>query len=387
MISVQYILRNMAARWVSTLMTVLAIGLVVWASVLTFGLIDGLDYTLRVTGDPLDLIVLRMGTTEETASTLTPQAANDLMNLSGIGRDSQDQPLAAAEHVTILTKPRRANGGTTNLIVRGIEPMSRNLRPDFRIVQGRDITPGVNEAITSESMARRFENLALGEKLEINKVPFQIVGYFVAGGSSAESEVWVDRRDLTSARRTPEAISIVNLRAVDEAAFGQLREQIEKDERFRLNAMLEKDYFEKQMNASALLRIVGTIIAGFLTVGAMFAAANTMYAAVAQRAREIGTLRAIGFPSSRILTSFLGESLLLCLLGGIVGCLATLPFHGLSTGTLNFSTFSEMTFAFRFGWPVLLQGILLSLIMGALGGLFPAVRAVRMRIVDALRQV
>lgn len=387
MISIHYNLRNLSARWVSTLMTVLGTGLVVWASVLTFGLIDGLEHTLRVTGDPLDLIVLRKGSNEETSSTLTPQNANDLANLAGIELDRADQPACSTEFVTILTKPRRANGGTTNLIVRGIDPVGRELRPDFRIVQGRDVTPGVNEAITSASMAQRFENLAIGERLEINKVEFTVVGYFTAGGSSAESEVWIDRRDLTTARRTPDAVSVVSLRARDETSLQQLIQQISQDEQFRLNAMREVEYYQKQMKSSAFVRIVGTIIAGFLTVGAMFAAANTMYAAVANRAREIGTLRALGFPRRSILASILFESILLCSLGGFVGCLATLPFHGLSTGTLNFTTFSEITFAFRFGWPVLLQGIFLSLIMGAVGGLFPALRAVRMRIVDALRQV
>ncbi|MDA0660004.1 MAG: ABC transporter permease [Planctomycetota bacterium] len=380
MISIRYNLRNLCVRWASTLMTVLGTGLVVWASVLTFGLIDGLEHTLRVTGDPLDLIVLRKGSNEETSSTLTPQAANDLPNLPGIQINLANQPLCSTEFVTILTKPRRANGGTTNLIVRGIDPVGRALRPDFRIVRGRDVVPGVNEAITSESMAKRFENLALGERLEINKVEFTVVGYFTAGGSSAESEVWIDRRDLTTARRTPDAVSVVGLRATDEVALTNLIQQISTDEQFRLNAMREVEYYQKQMQSSAFIRIVGTIVAAFLTIGAMFAA-------VANRAREIGTLRALGFPRRSILTSFLLESVLLCLLGGIVGCLATLPFHGLSTGTLNFTTFSEITFAFRFGWPVLLRGIVLSLIMGTVGGLFPAVRAVRMHVVDALRQV
>ena len=235
-------------------------------------------------------------------------------------------------------------------------------------------------------MARRFENLGLGETLEINKIDFQIVGMFEAGGSSAESEVWTDLRDLTTSQRVPGAISVVNLRAQDDASRVALMDRIRDDEQFKLKVIGEPEYFEEQMSASIAIKFVGFVIAGFLTFGAMFAAANTMYSAVASRGREIGTLRAIGFQRRSVLLSFLLESLILCLLGGLLGCLATLPFNGLSTGTANWATFSEITFSFRFGPRVLLQGMSLALAMGLLGGLFPAIRAVRLRITDSLRQ-
>jgi putative ABC transport system permease protein len=244
----------------------------------------------------------------------------------------------------------------------------------------------LNEAITSERMADRFQNLAIGEKLEINKVLFDIVGYFEAAGSSAESEVWTDLRDLTGARRQPNALSAVNLRARDESAKQALIKRIRDDEQFKLEAVDEPTYYERQMTASIAIKFVGIAIAGFLTLGAMFAAANTMYAAVASRGREIGALRAIGFSRRSILTSFLFESVVLCLLGGVLGCLATLPFNGLSTGTANWATFSEITFAFRFGPTVLLRGVVMALSMGLVGGLFPALRAVRMPIINALRE-
>lgn len=386
MIPLKYNIRNLRVRWVTTLMTVLGTGLVVWASVLTFGLVDGLEHALLTTGDELDLIVLRKGSNDETSSSIDPQTAREIANLSGIARSPDGEPLCSAEYVTILTKPRRNDGGTTNLIVRGLDPVGRSLRPDFEIIEGRDLQPGVNEAITSRSMSRRFENLGLGEELEINKVNFKIVGIFAAGGSAAESEVWTDTRDLTGARRTPGAISIVNLRAEDQNAITTLVDRIRDDEQFQLKAIGEPEYFADQMTASIAIRFVGLVIAGFLTVGAMFAAANTMYAAVASRGREIGTLRALGFRRRSVLISFLFESLIICLLGGLIGCLATLPFNGLSTGTANWATFSEITFAFRFGPIVLLQGMCLALAMGLIGGLFPALQAVRLRITDALRQ-
>ncbi|MGE0755813.1 MAG: ABC transporter permease [Pirellulaceae bacterium] len=386
MIPVKYNVRNLRVRWVTTLMTVLATGLVVWATVLTFGLTDGLEHALKISGDKLDLIVLRKGSTEETSSTLEPQVAREVSSLPGIAQGGDGQPLCSTEFVTILTKPRRHNGGTTNLIVRGLQATGRALRPGFEIVEGRDFQPGVNEAITSRNMARRFENLAIGEKLEINQVQFEIVGYFEAEGSSAESEVWTDLRDLTSARRTPEAISIVNLRCANESAKKQITRTLQEDDQFKLQVFDEVEYFERQMTAAVAIQFVGYTMAGFLTFGAMFAAANTMYAAVANRSAEIGTLRAIGFSRRSILMSILFESVLLCLLGGVLGCLATLPLNGLSTGTANWAMFSEITFAFRFGPSVLMRGVLMALAMGLLGGLFPALRAVRLPIIQALRQ-
>jgi len=386
MIPLKYNVRNLRVRWVTTAMTVIGTGLVVWAMVLTFGLTDGLEHALRISGHPLDLIVLRKGSTDETSSNIGESLAQEVATLEGIARDNDGKPLCSSEFVTILTKPRRNNGGTTNLIVRGVDPVSRELRPEFRIVKGRDLKPGVNEAITSENMAKRFENLALGEKVEINRVDFEIVGYFEAGGSAAESEVWTDIRDVASARRTTDAISSINLRARDEAARDSIISRLRDDKQFNLDAVKETDYFEKQMESALLIKFVGYLMAVFLTMGAMFAAANTMFAAIASRSREIGTLRALGFRRRSILLSFLLESVLLCLMGGILGCIATLPFNGLSTGTANWSTFSELTFAFRFGPSVLLRGIAMALAMGLLGGIIPAIRAVRLNIVNALRE-
>lgn len=389
MVPVKYNIRNLRVRWVTTVMTALGTGLVVWATVLSFGLADGLEHTLLITGDELDLIVLRKGSQDEVSSGIEERLADDLVTLEGIATDARGRRMSSPEFVTILTKPRRGDGGTTNLIVRGLTDVGRGLRPGFKIVddgKSRDLIPGRNEAITSRRIAERFENTALGEKLEINNVDFTIVGYFEANGSAAESEVWTDLRDLTSVRRTPGAVSSVNLRARELAAKEALINRIENDEQFNLKAVDERQYYEGQMTASIAIKVVGYFLASFLTVGAMFAAANTMYGAVASRAREIGTMRALGFSRSSILVSFLLESVLLCLLGGLIGCLATLPFNGLSTGTANWATFSEITFSFRFGPRVLMRGVLMALTMGVLGGLLPAIRAVRLNIVMALRE-
>ena len=384
MIPLKYNIRSLRIRWVTTLLTCVAIGVVVFASVLTFGMIGGIEHALSASGDEADVIVMRKGANDEMSSTITATSAKELTNLEGIAVGPDGTPLASREFVTIALKPRRNEGGTTNVIVRGLDQVGRLTRPDFKIVEGRDIKPGVNEVITSRSIARRFENLGLGEKFDINNVDFTVVGYFEAGGSSAESEVWTDLRDLTSAQRFEGAVSVVQIRTKDDTSRAEIIKRIQENDQFKLKAIGETEYFENQKSSAIAIKIVAYIIAGFLTVGAMFAAANTMYAAVSNRGREIGTLRAVGFPRRSILTSFMLESLVLCSLGGILGCLATIPLNGLAGGTSI--GFSEITFAFRFGTGVLVQGMILAIAMGLLGGLFPALRAIRLQITDALRQ-
>jgi putative ABC transport system permease protein len=367
-------------------MTILAIGMVVWLAVQTFGFAEGLERALRIAGDPLDLLVLRQGSEDETGSTIATNVARDIANLPGIARTENGEPLCSIEFVTILNRPKRV-GSSANMIVRGMDPIGRHLRSNFQIVEGRDLRPGVNEVITSEKMAHRFQNLKIGEQLEINKSQFTVVGYFTANGSSAESEVWTDRRDLTSARRIPDAIASVSLRCVDDASLTTIKNRLEKDDQFKLKAIRETEYFAAQQSSSEQIKVFAFVIAGFLVPGAMFAAANTMYAAVAGRAREIGTLRALGFPRKSILISFMLEAVLICLAGGLLGCLATLPFNGMSDGTANWATFSEITYTYQFGPRILILGVVIAVVMGLAGGLFPAIRAVRLKIVDSLRQV
>jgi putative ABC transport system permease protein len=238
-------------------------------------------------------------------------------------------------------------------------------------------------------MAARFQNCGLGEKLNVNGTDFEIVGLFEANGSTAESEVWTDVANLAAARRFPaEVYSLVQVQTPTRAARDAIVARIKtsNDEFKDLDVKDEKEYYQSQVSAMKYIRWVGYILAVFLSLGASFGAANTMYAAVANRSREIGTLRALGFSRRSILASFLFESVVLCLIGGVLGCLVTLPLNGLSSGTQNMMMFSEVTFSFHFGPRVLLQGILLAMAMGLLGGLAPAVRAVRMSIIRALRE-
>lgn len=391
MIPVKYNLRNLRVRWVTTLTTALFTGLLVCASVLVFGLVDGLMHAFTVSADELKLIVLRKGSDNETSSQIDGETARRLETLEGIASDvGSGLPMCSPETVTIQTKPRRGDTIAVNLIVRGMKPAGRALRPGFKIAQGRDLRAGTNEAITSRSIAERFQNCGLGESLNINGTDFEIVGLFEAGGSTAESEVWTDVNNLMAARRYQAVLySVVMLQTASREARDAIVGRIttNKDEFKDIDVKDEKEYFQSQLTAIQVIRGIGYFLALFLSIGAMFGAANTMYSAVASRVREIGTLRALGFSRSSILASFLFESVVLCLMGGALGCLATLPLNGMSSGTQNPMMFSEVTFSFRFGPRVMLQGILLATAMGLLGGLFPAVRAVRLNIIQALREM
>ncbi len=387
MVPIKYNVRNLRARWVNTLMTVLGTGMIVWSSCALFSLVEGLQHSLRLSGDPLDLIVLRKGTTTETSSGFELDKADKMANLAGIARDEGGKPLAVGEVVHIPIA-ERVGGGRANLIVRGVEPVSRKLRPEFAIVQGRDLEPGKGEAIVSRSLARRFKGAGVGETLQLGKKEsYRVVGLFTAGGSAAESEVWVDVKDLRQNTRREGYASSAQIRAASRADFDRLRATIQDDPQFKLGAIPEADYYAEQSKTASFYKAAGIVIAVFLSIGAMFAAANTMFAAVSSRTREIGTMRALGFSRTSILISFLGESVLLCALGGIVGVLATLPLSLLTFGTNNVDTFAEVSVNFRIGPLVIGVALLMTLAMGLFGGLFPAVRAVRMDVIQSLREL
>ena len=387
MVPIKYNVRNLRSRWVNTTMTVLGTAMIVWSSCALFSLVEGLQHSLNVSGDPLDLIVLRKGTESETTSGISAEPGDKIPNLRGIARDESGRPLAASELVSIPIV-ERADGGRTNLIIRGVEPASRQLRPTFRIVQGRDFEPGKGEAIVSKTLSRRFKGAGLGGTIKAGeRESYRVVGLFTAGGGSAESEVWVDLKDLQQNIRREGNRSSVQLRAASAEDRDRLRRTLQDDPQFKLAAIPEAEYFAKQQATATFYKVAGVVIALFLGVGAMFSAANVMYAAVASRTREIGTMRALGFSRRAILLSFLGESVLLCALGGIVGLLATLPLSALTFGTNNFDTFAEVSVHFRIGPLVVAVAVIMTLAMGLFGGLFPAVRAVRMNVISALREL
>ena len=387
MIPIKYNLRNLRVRWVTTALTVLGTGLVVASSCVLFGMVEGLQQSLKVSGDPVDLIVLRKGSTNETGSSIDAAKAKEIALLPGIERDKEGVALCASELLNIPVC-YRMNGSRANLIIRGVDPISPALRREFKVVEGRSLVPGKNECIVARPISGRFRGTRLGETLicGINE-SYVVVGIFTAGGSAAESEVWVDRRDLERNTQRMGNVAAVQLRAASAKDRDEIQKTLQNSTQFGLLAMQEADYFASQQITGTILLVIGSMIAVLLSIGAMFAAANTMFSAVKSRTREIGTLRALGFSRFDVLVSFLGESILLCSLGGLLGWLATIPMTAISFGTNDFSSFAEKTIQFRFGPLVFMVAFAMTMAMGIFGGLFPAIRAVRLDVIKALREV
>jgi putative ABC transport system permease protein len=387
MVPIKYNVRNLRVRWKTTLLTVLATGLVVWSSCILFGMVEGLEYSLTISGDPLDLIVLRKGSSNEVGGGFSSDKADDLLNLPGIARDDQGNPMAAKELLNIPLA-ERTNGTRTNIILRGVQRASSRLRPDFKIVDGKDFDEGKGECIVSRKLSRSFKGAQVGGVLNFgDKEIYHVVGTFSAGGSAAESEIWADLKDVEKNTGREGSVSSVQLRAASLDDYARLKKAIDEDTQFKLAAVPESLYFESQSRSGAFLKVVGTLIAVLLTFGAMFAAANTMFSAVKSRTREIGTMRALGFSQFDILISFLSESLILCTLGGTLGLLATVPLSALTLETSNFNTFTSVLITFRFGPLVMTVALVMTLAMGVFGGVFPALRAVRLDVISALREL
>ncbi len=401
LIPLKYNLRNLRVRWVTTLMTVLVTAVVVCSSCVLFGLVDGLQHSQEISGDPLDVLVFRKGSTNELSGGFELDKAQELTTLPGIAKggpldepsrsaglpEVQGKSLVAGELIDIPLIERR-DGSRANIIMRGVQDTSPQLRPRFTIIQGRYFVPGRNECVVAAPIARRFKNAGLGEILKVGeRRAYKVVGVFTAGGSTAESEAWTDRAGLAADTNNESSVNGVQIRAESPSTRDAILKTIQDETRFGLKAQTEAQYYEDQDLTIKFLTVIGTIIAVLLSIGAMFAAANTMFAAVKSRTREIGTMRALGFPRRAVLTSFLGESLILCALGGLIGWLATLPFRALQFGINDMEMFSERAIQLRFGPMVFAVAFGMTLAMGLFGGLFPAVRAVRLNVVKSLREL
>ena len=385
-IPLKYNIRNLFVRKVSTTMTVLSIGLVVAVFLALMALAAGLDKTFTSSGDPRNLLVLRKSSQSEGSSVVTKEEYQVLRYLPGIDTGVNGQPLVSREEIVLLNIPRRNQGGESNVIVRGVGPEGFELRPYLHIVEGRLFRPGFREMIVSQSVARRFENADVGSKLKFGKGMWTIVGHFDAEGTAFDSEMWADVNDLIS-EFDRLGYSSVLMRCRDAKVQKDLIAQITGDRRLQLEALSERQYYDKQTIAGIGIKTLATLMTIFMGIGACFAAMNTMYAAVSGRTREIGTLRALGFSRASILISFLIEAVLLAFIGGGVGCLLAMPVHGWSTGSANFVTFSEVSYNFRITFPLILTTLFLSGMLGVFGGYFPARSAARQPIIEALRSV
>jgi putative ABC transport system permease protein len=330
------------------------------------------------------VIVVREGSTAELNSSLTRENFNDLMYLDGVEREG-DQPLATAEVITLIYKPRKGMSQGSNVTVRGVGPMSFKLRSGFQTVAGRVFQPGLTEAVVSKRIAERFQGLDIGDRFRIQTTDYTVVGLFDSAGKAFESEIWVDINSLASTTKR-ETYSSALLRAKDQNALTALTKRITDDPKLHLKALSERTFYEDQQGtASGALKGLAVFISFIMAVGAGFAGMNTMYAAVARRTKEIGTLRVLGFGRFSILAAFLLESVSIALIGAVIGILLALPLNFVSTGTSNWVTFSEIAFNFRVTPDLIISALIFGAIIGFVGSLLPSIRASRFKIVDALR--
>lgn len=385
-IPLAYNLRNLAVRKATTLMTALGIALTVAVLVAVLALIGGLRRAFESTGNPLHVLVLRKGSDSELVSNFTRAMYQDLKFKPGIARTRSGEPMASLEMVTVINLPRLDSPEGMNVTLRGLLPVGIEMRGELRLVAGRWFEPGKREIVVGKSIAARFPGAALGKELEFGRGRWTVVGILDAGRGVANSEIFADLNQLSADYNRSEVLSSALVRALDPVAAQALINDLSSDRRLNVTALTEREYYERQTVSGAPIQYIGTLVAIIMAVGSSFAAMNTMYAAVARRAREIGTLRVLGFSRFSILTSFLVESLLLSLLGGLLGYLLVLPLNGMTTGIGNFATFSEIAFDFRVGPSSLVFGLLFALAMGAAGGLFPAAMAARKEILTALRE-
>jgi putative ABC transport system permease protein len=390
-IPLKYNLRNLVVRKVSTGMTVLGIALVVTVFLLVMSLAEGVRKTLTTTVSPQNVIVLRVGAQSDVQSYVSRDQFEAVRTLEGIARGDDGQPFVSPELVVLINIPRR-DGKRTNVIVRGVEPVGFTIRGDHvRVVEGRMFQTGTSEAIVSTRLKERFADMQIGGTVRAGSERWTVVGVFDAEGSPYDSELWADLHDVQDQAHRGTGYSSVMVRATDSGGGrNRVIEQVKGDQRIKLEAMPETDYFAKQMGTAKPIQFLAYLVAVIMAIGASFGAMNTMYAQVSARTREIATMRALGFSRSVVLASFVIESIALGLIGGLLGALLSTVMVNLfltaPTGTSNFATFAEIMFNFELTPTLIVSGIVFSLAMGLFGGLFPAARAARLKIVNALRE-
>lgn len=392
-IPISYNIRNLRLRKGLTLMTALGIALTVTTAIFLMALVAGLDRAFVSSGSPLNVLVLRKGSEAELSGGFDASLFPTLKTLPGIAKDSHGEPMASGEWVVVIILPRKDGTGEVNVTVRGMMPDGLEMRqlpgqeghPSVKLVEGSWFQTGQREVVVSKSVRDRFAHANIGDTMEFGKGSWKVVGVFDAGGSAYESEVWGDVNQMASDFDRQGGFASAYLRATDPISAEALKNRVSDDQRLKLEGMLENDYYAKQTSSGTPIKIIGWVVGVIMAIGSIFAAMNTMYAAVAYRGREIATLRVIGFSRPAILTSFVLESLLLALLGALAGILLMLPFNGMQTGTSNAVTFSEVVFALRITPAVAIRAIIFALIMGFVGGLAPAWYAARQNILNALR--
>ncbi len=383
-----YNLRNLRVRWVSSLMAAIGIGLVVMVFIIVLALARGFQHALVKTGSPSNLIVLRKGSVSEITSYITREQEAIIRFTPGVATGADGKPLVTSDLVVVINHPMSGRGGShSNISVRGVTTEAFEVRENVRIIEGRKFTPGLDEIVVGKSISKKAFDLGMGDRITIARREWTVVGLFEAGGGAFESEIWGDVEQFLPLFQR-DGFQSITLRLEDPAGAVRFQEALEADPRLTVDIERESDFYSKQsQELVGIIRFLGIFLTVIMSIGAISGALNTMYAAVAARTREIGTILALGFRPSSVMTSFVIESVILSLVGGILGCLFSLPVHGQSTGTMNWDSFSEMTFDFQITPAIMLAGLLFSMIMGIIGGLWPARQAARQEIATSIRSV
>ena len=393
----KYNVKNVLVRWRATIATMLGIAVVVGVFVVVQSLAVGLEKSSGNTGDERNVLIVRKGSTAESSSLITREQLKSLQYFEGIERGEKGQPMISADVLVLINLPRRGtNAGEANVLLRGISQAGAQLRPQVALVPGLDsegrpaesrwFTPGKREIVVSKRLAARFANFNIGDSFKSGPERFTVVGWLDGGGSAFDSECWMDVEECRSIFDRDMYSSLL-IRPVNDVARTNLVKRIEGDKRLQLRAFGETEYYSKQTKTALPIKILAGFLATAMSIGAIFAAMNTMYASVAARTREIGTLRVLGYRRRTIVLSFLIEGALLALIGGIIGCTASLSMNGYATGWMGMETFSEVVFEFTITPALMVKGLIFSVIVGLAGTLFPALRAARLPVISALKSI
>ncbi|MGD0940356.1 MAG: ABC transporter permease [Terracidiphilus sp.] len=388
-VPISYNFRSIRVRWTSTIVAILGIAGTVGVFVAMLSLARGFRATLVGSGTPDDALVMRAGSTSEMMGGITLDSIKLVQDKPGVARDASGQPLVTQEVVGVIPIPLISTGTDANVEARGVSPNVLEIRKFVKIVQGRMFQAGLDELVVGKNASKTYQGLTVGSTVAFGGGQWKVVGVFDAGGSSFDSEMWCDARILNQVLKRPENIfQSATVHLTSPAAFNQFKDSITSDPQLNLEVEREVDYYAKQSLAmTRLITVLGGLVAAIMAIGAVFGALNTMYSAVAERGREIATMRALGFSSWSIILSFLFEALLISFIAGVIGCAVVLPLNGMTTQTMNFSTFSNIAFAFKITFDLLAMGVIFALAMGVLGGLLPAMRAALRPVAVSLREL
>jgi putative ABC transport system permease protein len=385
-IPVVYNLRSVKERWNSAVVAVLGIAGTVGVFIAMLSLAFGFKATLVSSGSSDNAMVRRAGSTSEMDSSISLDQIKIMEEFPGVAHASTG-PLVTPEVVVIAPFPLRSTGTDANVQVRGVSPRALDVRKKIKMIEGRFYQPGLAELVVGRNVDKTYAGLSMGDSVKFGGGTWRVVGVFDAGGSAFDSEVWCDAHVLNQIYHRPENIYqslTVHLDSVN--SLQQFKDAVTADPRLTVDVSPEIEYYAKQSRTlTTLIVVLGGLVAIVMGIGAVFGALNTMYSAVAERSREIATLRALGFGAGSVVFSFMIEALLISLVGGLLGAVAVLPLNGLTTGAMNWQTFSHLAFAFRITPLLLGLGLIFALVMGVLGGFFPAVRAARRPVAPALR--